>query len=1037
MTTSTPKFLRAALAALTCVCSLLPTSAVHAADARTQFDIPAGQALTTLKQFTAQSGEQLLYSADAVQGLTTKAVKGSYTPRDALDQMVSGTNLTVVADKTNGALSLLRAPSPKAPRVEPEAGSVRPPQKNDAREEAVVLSPFEVSTERDTGYAASQSLSGSRLASELRFIPAPVSVITREQLDDFAITDLQEAMQWTVNTTAANSSEAGGALNQGTPVLSPNDNDIRTRGRILLSTTRNFFRWSVNSDTYNIERLDLSRGPNALLFGDSNLSGAVNISTKRAHFKPAASVQAQTSSYGGGRISLDVNRPLLGQKLAVRLNAFAQQSADWRDFGQIDRKGATVTSTWRPAPGLEIRLEGEMGWRNNIYAPPYLKSVTSAWNHVAVFNAPGSLTAAQASAAGLGRIGANVFTLNAGRPHDGLFNWATLGQTVAAGTQSFVGVKLPPGSTLQPVSVLEPARLSSTPVFTDFVVPSFAFSMKNGANRLASEHHTASLFIEKRVGRNLMIEVAGNLQVEDRLNYTRQSGNVDLAYDVNRLLPAGYTIDGRNDNPYFLQPYLQSYQRIFNTYSRVWETRAAAVYRWEKPWFRQSIGLLTAYRRFDAGQRRFTLTRTNGPVANLANAANAVYVRSYVAERQFSSIDYLQGHDYTVGDARIEYVNHSGVVGGQSAAISHINSFQAFAAGSLLPSERIHTVLGIRRDEFYSRQYNDHIFDPVTGRYVRSVLTEILRSTIDSPTAGVVVEVLPWLGVYANTSRSYNPPTTSVLNFQNHPIEAPQGKTRELGLKFALLQNRVSGSLGFYQSEQKNNSIGVNSQNAVLDNIHELLGLPLYGTLHDTNTLSARGAEFELHANLSRAWTLTANLGVPHSDTRDSYPSFRALYAENQAAWQAIANNAADPRSTTMRTYLNTIDTQLRNSALGDGEEDNFNRRFTANLLARYQFLGGRLQGLALGAGMNYFGDQKIGRDDEGANINSKGYALYSAFVRYRGDWRGRSWSLQANATNLLDTEKFRYLQAGTDQNNDPYRVVPPRLIRVTLNFSF
>jgi outer membrane receptor for ferric coprogen and ferric-rhodotorulic acid len=1030
-----------AIAALSCL------SLGHAAEAgRRSFDVPAGLADQTLKAFSDQADVAVLFATDSAGRIRTNAVKGNYTTAEAMAMLLRDSGLVAVASEKTGTFTITR--DPNAPRAAPSpAKSDRPLEEKGTEAvsraaaglrapdggEAVMLSPFEVSTERDTGYAASQSLSGSRLATELRFIPAPVSVITREQLDDLAATDLHEAMRWSVNTVSANSSDAGGALNQGTSTRSLNENTISTRG-MQASLARNFFKWSVNADTFNIERLDLSRGPNGLLFGDSNLAGMVNISTKRAKFRPANSVLLQADSYGGFRAELDVNHPLIERKLAVRMNAVVQQTDSWLDFGRVDQKGASLTGTWKPVPGLEVRLEGEMGWRNNIFSPPYLRSTTAAWNHVAVFDTPGSLNAAQAAAAGLGRIGANVFVVNVARSADGPINWATMGQTVGGAVQSWVAVKLPPNSTLLPVSVLEPGRLSATPVYTDFVVPSFAFSMRNGATRLASEHHTASLFVEKRVGRSLMVEAAANLQVEDRLNYTRQNGNVDLAFDVNRRLPAGYAINGSNDNPYFLQPYIQSNQRIYNNYTRVWEARASAVYRWEQPWFKQSFGVLTAFRRFDAGQRRSTLTRTNGPVANLADASNAIYLRSYVAERQFSSIDYLRDHVHTLGDARIEYVNHNGVAGGQTHADSQIRSYQVFASGSWLKSERIHTVLGIRRDDFYSKQLGAHVFDPVTGRYVRSNLSEILRSTIDSPTAGAVVGVLPWLSAYVNTSRSYNPPTTAVLDYQNRAIEAPMGMTREVGLKFALFDNRVSGSLGFYQSEQKNNRAFSNTLNNALEIIHGQLGLPYAGTPSDSNTLSAEGWEFELHSNLTRAWSLTANLGVPESSPRGSFPSFRSLYAERRANWQAIADNAADPRSTVMRAQLNLIDTELATAAAGEGLAGIGSRKFTANLLTRYQFHGGLLRGLSVGGGVNYLGDQKIGRTT--GDVFTEGYSLLSAFARYTGTWRRRSWSLQANATNLLDTEKFRYLELVLNRPG-PFRVVPPRQVRVTLNLSF
>jgi len=74
------------------------------------------------------------------------------------------------------------------------------PVKNDTEEkkipsDAVVLTPFEVSTNKDNGFAAAGSLAGGRLASDLRDTPAAYSVITREFIDALGITDLQAAAE--------------------------------------------------------------------------------------------------------------------------------------------------------------------------------------------------------------------------------------------------------------------------------------------------------------------------------------------------------------------------------------------------------------------------------------------------------------------------------------------------------------------------------------------------------------------------------------------------------------------------------------------------------------------------------------------------------------------------------------------------------------------------------------------------------------------------------------------------------------------------
>ncbi len=77
-------------------------------------------------------------------------------------------------------------------------------------EQAIVLSPFEVTTDQDTGFVASGSLAGGRLATELRDTPVAYSVMTREFIDALAITDLLEASHWMTGTTERITAFGGG-----------------------------------------------------------------------------------------------------------------------------------------------------------------------------------------------------------------------------------------------------------------------------------------------------------------------------------------------------------------------------------------------------------------------------------------------------------------------------------------------------------------------------------------------------------------------------------------------------------------------------------------------------------------------------------------------------------------------------------------------------------------------------------------------------------------------------------------------------------
>ena len=83
------------------------------------FDLPAGDAASTLVQFSVQAGGRVLYSSDAVTGVRTKPVKGELTPLAALGQMLAGTSLTTKHDEKSGTLAIVPVTS-VADRKDPD-----------------------------------------------------------------------------------------------------------------------------------------------------------------------------------------------------------------------------------------------------------------------------------------------------------------------------------------------------------------------------------------------------------------------------------------------------------------------------------------------------------------------------------------------------------------------------------------------------------------------------------------------------------------------------------------------------------------------------------------------------------------------------------------------------------------------------------------------------------------------------------------------------------------------------------------------------
>jgi TonB-dependent receptor len=70
------------------------------------FDIPAGDAEVTLAQFSRQADVQIIFDVDKVSGVRTAAVRGKFSPREALDRMFADTRLVAAQDEKTGALTV-------------------------------------------------------------------------------------------------------------------------------------------------------------------------------------------------------------------------------------------------------------------------------------------------------------------------------------------------------------------------------------------------------------------------------------------------------------------------------------------------------------------------------------------------------------------------------------------------------------------------------------------------------------------------------------------------------------------------------------------------------------------------------------------------------------------------------------------------------------------------------------------------------------------------------------------------------------------
>lgn len=197
-----------------------------------------------------------------------------------------------------------------------------------------------VTAQRDQGYRAASIGSATRTETPLLDVPQAVTVLTRQRLDDQAILSVQEALRFVPG--------AVGAQGEG------NRDQIVLRGN---NSTADFFVDGVRDDVqyyrdfYNLERLEILKGANAMIFGRGGGGGVINRVTKTPDLSAQLlSGDAAIDSWGSWRLATDINQPL-GSGVAARMNGFYEEASNHRDFYGLTR--------WAVNPTLGIDLGGQ------------------------------------------------------------------------------------------------------------------------------------------------------------------------------------------------------------------------------------------------------------------------------------------------------------------------------------------------------------------------------------------------------------------------------------------------------------------------------------------------------------------------------------------------------------------------------------------------------------------------------------------------------------------------------------------------------
>ena len=110
---------------------------------------------------------------------------------------------------------------------------------------------------------------------------------------------------------------------------------------------------------YNVERVEVLKGPAAFLYGDSPLVGTVNLVRKQPQRATFGSFGLSGGSFGTFEGTLDLNTVSQDDKLSFRVNGLWQESDGYRDDKESENLAINPALTWRPSESAFVNLNLE------------------------------------------------------------------------------------------------------------------------------------------------------------------------------------------------------------------------------------------------------------------------------------------------------------------------------------------------------------------------------------------------------------------------------------------------------------------------------------------------------------------------------------------------------------------------------------------------------------------------------------------------------------------------------------------------------
>ncbi len=894
-------------------------------------------------------------------------------------------------------------------------------------EQPVVLSPFEVDSTQDTGYRARSTLAGSRISTDLKDLAEPITVVTKDFLDDIGATNVNDILTYEVGTEGTNEFQSN------TPQLGRTSDNVaqnpsnanRGRGLAAFDVTRDYFysltapsgaSQSVGFDTYNLDNVTIVRGADSILAGLGSPAGIINYAPQVALLnRDSAEASYRFGSFGDKRATLNANIIAIPDMLAFRVAGL------WADKGYEQQpaydhdKRYFLAMVFKPFKKTTIRASYESVFVNahfpNTYTPEdditqWLELGKPSGAYGVTPTGPGSQYIIAGGA--LNSPNANVW-INS--------NGSFFSAFASTGGYSFYQ------QNLSNVGIWQPLRFSNNQ-YGDWQKLNTNDTLQQ--NRLTSDE----ISVDQEILPGLAINIAmlhENSTVLSLANLGRPDYVADQI-DVMTDLPWGAP------NPNYGDTFM-GYGGLDNRNGTVesnLDVRATLTYDLDLKKYNKWLGryvftgfledrrTTSDFNDYNAGLAGQPTSTGNGPgiyTYTGGTAANNYYQTTVPVEPfLFNSVP-LTGTNGVTADS----LSTVDLLKEEQKSITKLTT-QAFVAQAFLLDDEVSGIFGIRKDK------NEAGFDN-SNNVINGVIPSLPNDQFsDGPLASVQAQTktygivirgpkigsvdLSWLSVGYDQSQNFIPNAGSV-DLLGNATPDPTGTSKDYSIMVDLFGGRLNAKIDWFTSKANNGAAttvnfplvqwtmpfenlennGENGRGSYYDlavqaghasdytsgiDNNLTTGDPALANAYTENNVS-KGMEFELTYNITRNWRLFATVTREQAEESNIAPALTGLINSRVAYWQSIGiwNGPLTTRQdwsgqpeTGQQVYDIWVLPYVVAYESAEGQPAQQLHKWKGSLVTNYTVDKGLVKGLGFGTGIRYLDKTIIGNPAIYTSVN-------------------------------------------------------------------